>query len=371
MNIGINSTYLAKEKKTGVENYSTEVILGLIRNDKNNHYSLFSPYQLNLNSNSANIQPEIFISPILRGWHTLRLPLELKKHPVDLFFDPGYTVPPFTSVPTIVTIHDLAYKFFPEAYSKKQIYLLNKAFRQIEKRAKGIIFTSQKTKDDFFNFYPHFSGKSIVLYQSINKNLFTNNLQSNSKFDQHQPYILSVGRLETRKNTFRLVKAYQILRRSHPEIKHKLILAGVPGYGYNDIKTAISCDKTISNDIIETGYLSTSDMPLLYSKADLFVFPSLYEGFGIPVLEAFASGVPVLTSNSSCLPEIAGKAAAYCNPQDAQDIATKIYEIISNKKYSDILIESSKKQLDKFDWDKHSISLINFFGEVYENCHSS
>ncbi len=372
MKIGINSTYISQKNKTGIENYSTAVILKLLEYDKENFYSLFSQLKLESNIIKNNPKVQIFQSSFTRGWHTFRLPLSLLRHPVDIFFDPGYTIPPFVKIPTISVVHDLAFKHFPNAYSKSQLISQNASFELLSKNASGIIFTSLNTKKDFFEFYPSFVGRSKVLYQS-----YDNDLYSSQNFAKKLPknipnkYILSIGRLEKRKNIVNLVKSYIKMRQSNPSISEKLLLIGMPGFGYEEISKEISKSGKYKDDIIELGYVDKEFLPSIYSKSSLFVFPTLYEGFGIPILEAFASGVPVVCSKSSSLPEVAGNAAIFFDPENVSDIAEKIASVLKNNDLCKNMIVQGKSQLTSFTWDNLCQDLLIFFKEVYESRNNS
>ncbi len=356
MNIGINATYLGKPHKTGVEKYAQSVINTLFSVNQQDQIFLFSQHNLNLTP-KKNVK--VFVSPFFKGWHTLRLPLELRRHPVDIFFEPGYSVPPFVSVPTVVVIHDLAYRFFPQAYSKKQIIHFNSVFNNIAKKSKGIVFISKSTQKDFEHFYPNCNALKKTIYLGPIGETTINYDRDNNKFLPHK-YILSVGRLETRKNTLNLIRAYKTVRKTNKNIDHKLVLVGSKGVGYNLIKKEIDSDPLIKKDIIETGYLNDVELQSAYKNASLFVFPSLYEGFGLPILEAFKHQTPTITSNISSMPEVAGSAALYCDPQNIQDIADKILMLILCPSLIKHLNVQAKKQLSKFSWHDHCQELIEF-----------
>lgn len=357
MKIGINATYLEKSCKTGVERYAESVIKTLINANLKEEIHLFSQYNLHIRP-SNNIY--IHISPFVKGWHTLRLPLELHLNPVDIFLEPGYSVPPFTSIPTVVVVHDLAYRFFPQAYSKKQLNHFDNVFNNIANKSKGVVFISNSTKQDFEHFYPDCKALKQTIYLGARNISCSSGLSSNNRLALPQKYILSVGRLEIRKNTLNLIRAYKILRQNQTNFNHKLVLVGSKGVGYDLIKKEINSDKFIKKDIIETGYLDDSKLHDMYRKADLFVFPSLYEGFGLPILEAFKHQIPTIVSKTSSMPEVAGKAAFYCDPQDVHDIADKILKLISNTSLQNDLNKQASKQLSKFSWHHHCQELINF-----------
>lgn len=362
MKIGLNATYLGKEFKTGIEKYSDSAIRSLIESKKH-EFHLFSQLPLTINTSNNVIS---HISPFVKGWHSIRLPLSLLLNPVEIFVEMGYSVPPFSKMPTVVVVHDLAYKYFPESYSPQQIAGFDRTFNNISLRASGIVFVSKNTKADFDKFFPGSKARNRVIYQSLPLN---ESVIKHCKKDViiSQEYILSVGRLESRKNTVKLIEAYKHLRTERKDFNHKLVLVGSKGYGYNKIAESITKCGVFSEDVVEWGYADNEDLRLLYQNATVFVYPSLYEGFGIPLLESFAARTPVVCSNCSSLPEVAGNAVLFCDPHSLRDIAEKIISLITDKNLSDDLTNNGVKQLNKFSWHRHTSELLDFIKEVYEN----
>ena len=217
--------------------------------------------------------------------------------------------------------------------------------------AKKIIAVSKNTKRDLVRLYDVPEEKIEVIYEGVNQNFQFSifNFQSiyNDKILNHKPYLLFVGRLEKRKNVEGIIEAYKILKEKY-DIPHKLILAGKPGFGYPNYKLLITNYK---NDIILPGFVTEDEKWELMKNADIFLFPSFYEGFGLPILEAQALGVPVVTSNISSLPEVGGEAVAYCNPEEPASIADSVYELISNKEFRDGIIEKGYENVKKFSWE--------------------
>ena len=159
-----------------------------------------------------------------------------------------------------------------------------------------------------------------------------------------------IGRIEERKNVRRIVEAFDILKKKKA-IPHRLVLAGKPGYGYEAVQDAIEASE-YRGDIIEMGYVSAEEKTELLSEADVFVFPSLYEGFGLPVIEAQTVGVPVVTSDISSLPEIGGKGALYADPLSVESIADRIWEVLSSSALRSGIIEKGRANAERFDWAK-------------------
>jgi glycosyltransferase involved in cell wall biosynthesis len=175
--------------------------------------------------------------------------------------------------------------------------------------------------------------------------------------EKYQPYILSVGRLETRKNVINIIKAYNLLRKER-RIKHKLLLAGKTGYGYEEIENEIRKSKYYPDDIIELGYVSDENLPSLYKNASLLLYPSLYEGFGFPILEAFTFEIPVVTSDRSGMAEIADGAALLVNPDKVFEIAAAMSQIINKPEIKKTLNLKAKKILLKYSWEQCAIETL-------------
>ena len=278
----------------------------------------------------------------------------------------GYSVPPLTKIPVIVVVHDLAYKYFPDAYTPAQISSFDKIFSNISKKAAGIVFVSQNTQRDFEKYFSNSKARKRVIYQATPQSRLTSN-NKNTIDSLPEKYILSVGRLEKRKNTAKLIEAFNYLKQNYQNISHKLILVGSRGYGYEQVAKAIGS----SEDIIEWGYASDSDLAEIFQRADVYVYPSLYEGFGIPILESFNAKTPVVCSNTSSLPEVGGYAVVYCDPKNHKEIAQKIFTVISDDKLRHDLLEKGEQQLKKFTWQNHTVELLDFIKEVYESCSNS
>ena len=165
------------------------------------------------------------------------------------------------------------------------------------------------------------------------------------------PYIFYVGRLEKKKNTPALIEAYSIAKEENKEIKHKLVLVGDASHGYDEVKYMIR-EFDLENDVIITGWIPEVDMPYIYNGASAFIFPSLYEGFGIPLLQAMACGTPIIASDAASIPEIAGDAAVLFNPNDVRLMAVSISKIILDDGLKRKLIKNGFSRVKNFSWEK-------------------
>jgi glycosyltransferase involved in cell wall biosynthesis len=357
LHIAINATALSKNQPTGVENFSVNLVASLIKYQKQNRYALISPTPISKGIDTG--KAHILVSKSKYLWHKLTLPKILSDLKPDIFFEPSYMLPRRGNYKSVIVIHDLAYKYFPEAYDFKHKLMMNAAYKSAE-RANGVVFLSKNTESDFLKFYKK-PARHQVIYQSYDEALFDSKKSNFHRSDKLGSYILSVGRLETRKNIVNLIKAYErFLRHSSEDIK--LVIVGMPGIGFDKIENVLAeTSKRVREKIIISGYLSDQKLVSLYKNARAFVYPTLYEGFGIPILEAFASGTPVACSNTSSLPEVAGDSALYFDPSNVQDIADSISKIVSDKKYAGSLVSAGKEQLINFSWEKCAKEFTEFF----------
>lgn len=263
--------------------------------------------------------------------------------PVGTLFIPAHTVPVLHPGNTVVVVHGLEYEMSPESYSWWERLYMRSSIRYSVRAAKKVIAVSHNTKSDLEKLYAVPSAKITVISEGFVKEGITQSVQKDT--------ILFVGRIEERKNIGRVVEAFEILKSKY-QIPHTLILAGKPGYGYEAIQQKINASSW-KNDIQELGYISLAEKRRLLAEASVFVFPSLYEGFGLPILEAQAAGIPVVTSNTSSLPEVAGESALFVDPEDVEDIAQKISVTLSlSEPQREDLVRKGYQNLERFSWEK-------------------
>lgn len=297
--------------------------------------------------------------PFRWAWMQTRFAWEMFCEKPEKLFLPIQAAPIFLPQGTevIATIHDLAFKRYPETFPKTDLWKLNFMLETAVRRADKLIAVSESTKHDLLEFFPEFAPEKIrvihhgfdgeffgeeVPQETIQKTLEQYNLQMKS-------YCLYVGALQPRKNIVRLIEAFDIAKQSVPEMK--LVLAGEPAWLASGILDAR--EKSLyKDDIILTGRVSFEELRTLYRGARFFTFPSLYEGFGLPILEAFASGIPVLTASNSSLQEVAGKAALYCHAESVPDMAEKLERLWDDEELCQELVRRGIDRLESFSWDK-------------------
>jgi len=358
MIIGIDASRANREQKTGIEWYSYYLIQELkkIPFAPGDKFILYTPFELkgHLAELPTNWEEKVLKWPPKYLWTQVRLAWEMLFHSPDLLFVPAHCTPLFSLVKKVVTIHDLGFKHFAKSYSLFQrIYYFLSHYWSL-KMAQQIIVPSEFTKNDILRNFCSPRGEITVipLGYTSKKNLFNTQIDSNlilNKYKIKKPFFFYVGRLEKKKNILGLIKAYQKLKKSEQEMEiPNLVLGGKPGYGYTEIKKEI----LNSEDVKEIGYIAQEDLSTLYSSALALVFPSFYEGFGLPLLEAMANNCPVLASNAGSLPEVGGEAVLYFNPSDIEDIKNVMLKIVRDKGIGQSLIKKGNQRVKFFSWEK-------------------
>ncbi len=329
--------------------------------DKKNSYVIYlpSPPTKDMPEESANWKYRVV--PAKRFWTLFALPKALRHDRPDIFFSPTHYSPFFIPMKTVLTILDVSYKYFPEMFMKKDLYKLSWWGKYSVRRSKKIITISESSKDDIIKTYG-ISPKNVEVIHLGIKNLPIVSMTKEELFKKYSitaPYILFVGTLQPRKNVKRLIQAVSLLK--NKEVK--LMVIGKKGWMYEEIISAPE-KFGISDRVVFLHNVVNSELPLFYKYASLFVLPSLYEGFGLPILEAMKYRCPVITSNISSLPEAGGDAALYINPEDVSEIAEKIDEVLANTKLRERMIRLGDAQVKKFSWEKAAREVIQVFEET-------
>ncbi len=369
MRIGIDIRSLIF-RKTGINQYTKNIVKSLAKIDKDNDYILFcnvkSRYDwLKFN----NIKEEVIWLPHFekfteKFWTEVLLPNRLASKKIDLFHSPRFTLPQKKPCKFIITMHDLAFKKFPQLVKKEEINVFRNQIEAAVNRADKIIADSQNTKKDLINLFNIRNDKIEVIYLGVDEvyhPIRTQELlrETKNKYNLPREFILFVGTIEPRKNLKRLIEAFYELKKNK-SIEHGLVIVGEKGWLCDDIFETLG-KLHLNQDVIFAGYIPESELPLIYNAADLFVFPSLYEGFGLPPLEAMACGVPVVTSNVSSLPEVVGDAAILVDPYNIQAIAEAIEQVLENNNLREKMIEKGFNQAKKFSWEKAARETLNLY----------
>ena len=347
LTIGIDASRAVKKIRTGPENYSYEIIRSILELKSDHQYRLYAPYRpSDFFPKGPNIDWQIL--PATRLWSQFSLAMEVKNRPPDVLFVPSHVVPLMSHLPTVVMIHDLAFKYFPQSYSAFDCRYQNFSTGVSVAKAGRIIVPSLATKADLVKFYPSAQLKIAVIPHGYDKELFQPANRRDSS-PQNVPFILYVGRIEEKKNLRLLLDAFITISREKKKIN--LVLAGHNGYGFELIQSKIrELPKDIRNRIFQPGHLPRYDMIRYLQHAAIFAFPSLYEGFGLSVLEALACGLPVVCSDNSSLPEVTGEAAILLPPTNPLAWASAFKRILDQPDLASSLRASATKQAEHFSW---------------------
>ncbi|OGH42343.1 MAG: hypothetical protein A3H79_01155 [Candidatus Levybacteria bacterium RIFCSPLOWO2_02_FULL_36_8b] len=355
-------------RRVGSGEYCFELLLNLNKLDKENNYIIYLPQapSSDLPKESSNWRYKI-VRP-RKMWTLLGLSLEFlfKRSKPDVFFSPTHYLPILPPKNSASSILDVSYLRFPELFKRSDLQQLTIWTKFSIKKAKKIFTISQASKDDIIKEYGVSEEKVVVTYPGIKSEIRIPKSEINSKFTMQNSkvlkekygisgdYILFVGTLQPRKNIVKLVEAFSRLRKKDI----KLIVVGTKGWQYEEILQAPK-KFNIQNKVKFLDNVTDEDLPAFYKNALCFVLPSLYEGFGLPVLEAMRYGCPVLTSNASSLPEAGGDAAIYVDPLDVNDITKNLELIINNEKLRKKLVEKGYEQVKKFSWEKTARETLN------------
>jgi glycosyltransferase involved in cell wall biosynthesis len=378
--IGIDASRAARAKRTGTETYSLELIKALAKIATSKHrlrlYTSHPPQHNDWPTSPREASPheassrvalpyvETRVIPWPRLWTHLRLAAELQQHPPDVLFVPAHVLPIYCPMPAVVTVHDLGYIHYPAAHRPFDRWYLNWTTRRHCHVARHIMADSQATRDDLVNYYGANPERITVVYLGRDENLAPVTdpeiiSRAKAQYNIDGDYLLYLGTLHPRKNLVRLIEAFHLMRDTLPAAHRslKLVIAGQKGWLYEDIFAKVQT-LGLEQQVIFPGFIAAEDKPALLSGALAYVFPSLYEGFGLPVLEAMACGTPVLTSQVSSLPEVAGDAALLVDPHHPEVIARGLIRLITNSTLRRQLVGRGFEQIKKFSWERAAAHVL-------------
>ena len=353
---------------SGLGNYSRNTLNALQSYFPENEYVLYTPevkkQLLTQQDQFRIVAPPESDSKIMKSWwRNFQLSEELEKQKLSLFHGLSNELPKGihkTSVPSVVTIHDLIFLRYPEFYKyiDRKIYL--EKVKYACKSATRIIAISEQTKADIVEFTGTSSDKIEIIHQSISPLFFeTANTQNiKKKYSLPDEFILAVGTIEERKNQLAILKALQ-----HKKLDIPLVMVGNPTSYCNDIHKFIAAEN-IKDRVIFLKNIPERDLAAIYQLAKLSIYISVFEGFGLPVIESMACACPVITSNVSCLPETAGNAAILCNPEDEEELGEHIFRILNDSLYRENLIVKGKIRAKEFEAENYAKRLMNFYNNL-------
>ena len=391
MVIGIDASRANLKRKTGTEWYAFYLIKNLAQIDRDNHYLLYLNEDPSAELQAAvkdnpNFSLKVLHWPFRSFWTLGRLTWEMIVRRPDVLFIPAHTMPLVYPRRTINTIHDIAFARERDLYRSVAVktdgrfsrWLVETLVRLVTlgqyhsssldylywstnfalRRAWKIITVSNFTKQEILSFYPKTKADKIaVVHNGYNAALYhPEHDQAKieaalAKYGLKQPYFLYIGRLEKKKNTPTLIEALAILRDIHPEIQEKMVLIGDASFGYDEVKYVIE-EFNLNKDVFMPGWVAEEDMSLVLNGASAFIFPSKHEGFGIPILQAMACGVPTAVSDIPVFREVAGDAVYYFDHQDKHAIAEAMASLVSDQELRQALIRKGLERAAGFSWEK-------------------
>jgi len=343
MHIALNAQLLsfsASYRQAGISRLIQGTLRGLQAIDQDNNYTVFvgaQPIPADFFFNKLwTVAPSRLAAsnrPARILWEQTALPLAVYRRRADLLHAMAFVGPVSCPCPLVATVYDMTFVLFPEAFNRFNRSYLTTMTRATVQRAQRVIAISQSTKNDVVRLMGVPAERVDVVYPGLEPGFAPPSAVSIEEFRRRHGlpdrFVLFVGTLEPRKNVTNLVRAYASLRKMGA-MSHALVLAGSKGWRYESIFAAIE-QSGVSQYVIMPGYVARADLPLWYGAADLLVYPSLYEGFGLPVLEAMACGLPVITSNVSSLPEVAGDAGRLVHPEDVDGLADAMLRVVTDR----------------------------------------
>lgn len=360
MIIGIDASRANHEQKTGVEWYAFFLIQELKKNIPSDiQVVLYSdePLKGEIAELPTNWSSKVLSWPPKRFWTQIRMSYEMLVHPPDVLFVPAHVFPLIHPKKTVMTVHDVAALRFPQSYNWFERWYSTWSAKYAVQKLWQVIVPSEFTKSELLSLFPTSGGQKIsVVHHGFDKKFTekkseTEIFQVLKKYNLQKPFIISIGRLEEKKNTLRIVQAFEMFKNWYHPHDFQLLLIGKRGYGAEKVQQAIQ-NSQFQKDIIHPGYVDQVDIPALFQAAEMFLFPSLYEGFGLPILESFASHVPVVTSKNSSTEEIAGNAAFLVHPEDTDDMVGALQDLVKYPEIKQALIEKGNHRLEDFSWQK-------------------
>lgn len=378
MLIGIDASRAFVKDRTGTENYSYEMIRAMLKlpearkHDWRLYVREFEGSELGQGVRNPETLEVVKIN-WKRLWTQGGLALELLRRPVDVLWIPAHTLPILRKgkMKTVVTIHGLEYEYLAEYYDWRKKWYLNKSTEYAVRRADRIIAVSNWTKSQLVERLRADNKKIKVVYEGVGERFMREGLKAEGfelgrSSEPVNPYILFVGTVQPRKNLVRLVEAFSVICKGHALKRrdpYRLMIAGKRGWMSEEIYGAPK-KYGVEDRVKFLGRVSDEELPSLYKNASLFVYPSLMEGFGLPVLEAMMMGVPVITSDKGALAEVAGGASLQIDPENVRELAESMIRVLKSRKLQQDLIKKGYKQVKKFSWNMATKKTLRILTET-------
>ncbi|GAB4272175.1 MAG: glycosyltransferase family 1 protein [Candidatus Promineifilaceae bacterium] len=376
--IGIDVTS-ALTQGAGIGRYTRELVRAVVAEESGHTFHLFSARLVGEPPvpNPLPDVPHVVYRPaplgerwLYRLWYRLRLPLPVQwvTGELDLFHSPDFVLPPVNGrIPTLLTVHDLSFIHYPHVFPKPLVDYLNRVVPWSVRRATHILADSASTQEDLMRLWGVPAEKITVLYCGVSPQYqpITDAARLTAVRQKYAlgdlPFVLSVGTVQPRKNYKMLIRAFKGVAEKLP---HALYIAGGTGWMHDEILAEIE-NQGLNGRVRFLGFVDDADLPALYSAADLFVYPSLYEGFGLPPLEAMACGTPAILSNTSSLPEVAGEdGAVLLPPQETAVWQQTILTMLQSPQKREKVANAGRKQSQKFTWQQAAKQLLTLYNHL-------
>ncbi len=362
MRIAVNTRFIVPAQLEGYGYFTREVFFLLAHNHPEHQFIFIfdRPFNENLvfpkNVTPVVVPPKARHALSFRWWFDVKIPLALKKYKADVFVSPDGFCSLFTKVPQVLVIHDLAFIHHPKFIPTIHRFFYKRYTPLFLKKAAVIATVSEFSKKDIVDQY-HVDEQKIINVSSAAKTIFQpvewdDKEAIKTEYADGCEYFVFVGGIHPRKNLLNLLKAFSLFKKRQRS-NMKLLIAGRLAWDYDKITEKIETYK-FRQDVKLLGYMSEAALAKLVAAAYALVFPSYFEGFGVPILEAMQSHVPVITSNTSSMPEIGEAAALYADPTDAADIADQMKRIFTNENMRSQLVEKGKVVAAKYTWQRTS-----------------
>lgn len=358
MNIGINGYEAVVPRfgfnkdglpnRVGSSEFCYQLLVSLSNIDKKNNYFVYLPQAPVSDMPKENLNWHYVVFSSKKLWTLFGLTKKIMGNPekLDVFFSPTH-YSPITNIKTVISILDVSYMHFQSLFKKSDLYKLKYWGRYSINNAKKIITISESSKNDIIKTYNKSENKIDVVYPGIKKTIEPLTMEELiKKYNISKDYILFVGTLQPRKNILRLIESFSKINSAQ-----QLVIVGRKGWQFEDILEAPK-KFNVEMRVKFVFDVGEEDLPGFYKNARMLVLPSLYEGFGLPVIEAMQYGCPVITSNVSSLPEAGGDAALYVDPENVDEITAKIKQLLTDDELRNSLIAKGKEHIKKFSWDK-------------------
>ena len=375
MRIAVNTRFLLSRHLEGIGLYTLEVLKRLVRNLPEDEFIFFfdrphdSKYLLADNVKAAVLPPPARHPLLWYLWFEWSLPPALKEHKAELFFSPDGYLSLNSDIPTILTVHDLAYLHYPRQIPFAARHYYRHFVPRYLKKATRILTVSEYTRQDILKHFHLPKGKISTTCNGIRQAFAKHpslpeqeKTKTRKQYSQNKPYFLYVGALHPRKNVAGLIRAFDLFKEKS-KAPHQLLLTGRKAWMTTEIERSLASAKYRS-EIHFTGYLDENELPALYRAAFALVYVSFFEGFGVPLLEAMYSNIPIITANNSSLPEIAGPAALYAEATSPHSIAEAMLQIYKQKSLREKLVAAGQKQRKKFSWQRAAADVTRVIEKI-------